>query len=371
MLLHFLEVLVMHFSDHNIEQILQENKDLKEQVDTLLSAKNSNRKRFLKTSVRGLRFWAGADLNKSFDRVYDELPSVTKPAFAELSASIVKRLTRIGFFAILFAVIPAFLLLIQTGILFQQNKKLEIQNDKIEQQVYLEEASRRNNLVFLMDNVLDIVHDELENSPRLSKATVARIQSLMYGFRPYRFLENDQLTKPLSPEKGQFLLALINSGISETSLQKIFKTSFNNVYLKDANMFGVNLENVDMPASDLRGADFYNTNLKNANLKEANLAYTQFRKATLNNADLRDANLKGTDFSAAILDGAFLQGADLKKTNLTNASLDGVHVGSKDWIKKLKENQVIGAQNIAQAYTIDGPHTNEFDEEYYILIKNT
>ena len=357
----------MQFSNEKIEQILQENKDLKEQVNTLLLAKNTGKKKFLKTSIKGIRFWAGADLNRSFDRVYEELPAVTKPAFAELSASIVKRLTRIGFFAILFAVIPAFLLLIQTGILFQQNEKLEIQNNKIEQQVYLEEASRRNNLVFLMDNVLDIVHDELETSPRLSTATIARIQSLMYGFRPYKFLENDQLTKPLSPEKGQFLLALINSGISESSLQKIFKTSFNNVYLKDANMFGVNLENVDMPASDLQGADLYNANLKNANLYDANLTYSQLRKATLTHADLRSAQLKNADLTDAILDDAFLENTALENTNLTGASLKGIHVKSKDWIQQLKKWEVIGAEAISNKYTLDGPHTNEYNQEYFIL----
>jgi len=218
-------------SDQEIKDLLQENKNLRKRLDAISSSHTSSKKRFVKTSIKGIKFWAGADLNSSFDRVYEELPAVTKPAFAQLSASIVKRLTRIGFFAILFAVIPAFLLLIQTTILYQQNNKLEKQNDKIEQQVYLEEASRRNNLVFLMDNVLDIVHDELEISPRLTPSTIARIQSLMYGFRPYKFLEDDKLTKPLSPEKGQFLLALINSGISDSSIQKIFTASFNNVYL--------------------------------------------------------------------------------------------------------------------------------------------
>lgn len=357
----------MNLSPEDIQRVLKENKDLKNQLEELTSHQKEKGQRFFKTSVKGIRFWAGADLNSSFDRVYEELPAVSKPAFAELSASIVKRLTRVGFFAILFAIIPAFLLLIQTGILFQQNKKLEIQNEKIEQQVYLEEASRRNNLVFLMDNVLDIVHDEMQASPRLSTATVARIQSLMYGFRPYRFLENDELTKPLSPEKGQFLLALINSGISESSLQKIFKTSFNNVYLKEANMFGVNLENVDMPASDLQGADLYNANLKNANLNEANLSYAHLRKIKLNNADLRYAQLANADLTDAVLNGAFLENVTLENTNLTGASLAGIHVNSADWIDKLDKWNVKGAAAIANTYTLEGPHKNEFDQDYYIL----
>ena len=358
----------MDFSKEEISNILEENKALKKQLKAVSSSQKGSKRQFLSASIKGIRFWAGADLNNSFDRVYEELPAVTKPAFAELSASIVKRLTRIGFFAIIFAVVPAFLLLIQTAILYQQNNKLEKQNVKIEQQVYLEEASRRNNLVFLMDNVLDIVHDELQSSSRLTPSTIARIQSLMYGFRPYRFLENDKLTKPLSPEKGQFLLALINSGISDSSLQKIFNASFNNVYLKEANLFGVNLENVDMPASELQGTDFYNANLKNANLSGANLAYAQLRKAKLNNADLSNAQLDNADLSTAVLEGAFLKNTTLKNANLQGTALNGVHVASKDWLNQLNEWNVIGAETITQAYTIDGPHTNEFDAEYYILI---
>ncbi len=359
----------MQLSQEQIQQVLEENKELKKQLDAITSSQKSSKKRFFKTSIRGIKFWAGADLNSSFDRVYEELPSVTKPAFAQLSASIVKRLTRVGFFAILFAVIPAFFLLIQTVILFQQNNKLEQQNDKIEQQVYLEEANRRNNLVFLMDNVLDIVHDELETSPRLTSSTIARIQSLMYGFRPYKFLENDQLTKPLSPEKGQFLLALIHSGISESSMQKIFNTSFNNVYLKDATMFGVNLENVDMPASDLQGTDFYNANLKNANLYEVNLAKSQLRKANLANADLRKAQLLDANLTDANLGGAFLEGATFENANLSNTSLQGAHVASSKWLEQLSDWNVIGAQIIKEKYSLDGPHTNEYNQEYFILQK--
>ena len=359
----------MPFSDQEINGILEENKDLKKQLTELSSQQHSSKKNILKTSAKGIRFWAGADLNNSFNRVYEELPSVTKTAFAELSASLVKRLTRIGFFTIFFAIIPSFLLVIQTVILFQQNKKLEKQNGKIEQQVYLEEASRRNNLVFLMDNVLNIVHDELESSSRLSTPTIARIQSLMYGFRPYRFLENDKLTKPLSPEKGQFLLALINSNINANSMQEIFKASFNNVYLKGANMFAVNLENVDMPTSDLQNADFYNANLKNANLEETNFSYANLRKANLNNTSLRFANLNYADLNTTILDNAFLDGASLKGANLTNTSLNKTHVGSKSWITDLKKWEVIGAETIAKTYTLDGPHKNEFGKDYYTLIR--
>ncbi len=364
----------MSIPDQDIQHVIQENKslrleneDLKRRIDEISSKQKTNNARLLRASIKGVGIWAGADLKNSFNIVFEELPNVSKNSFAQLSASIAKRITRIGLFTILFAVIPALVLLVQTSILFQQNKKLEIQNDKIQQQVYLEEASRRNNLVFLMDNVLDIIHDELEKSPRLNESTIARTKSLMYGFRPYKFLEGEKLTKPLSPEKGQFLLALIHSGISKSSMQKIFTTSFNNIYLKDANMFGVSLENIDMPLSDLQGADLWQSNLKNANLYQTNLTYAKLGKANLVNADLRSSQLDHTNLTSARLDGAFLEGASIEKTNFTDASLQGAHVTSKNWIKDLKKWNVIGAEEISKKYSIQGPHKNEFDKEYYIL----
>jgi len=351
-----------HLSPEEIREVLEENKDLKKKLIEITSQSDNSRERVINTSKKAARLWAGSNLNTSFDRVYDELPMVTKSAFAQLSASIIKRLTRVGFFAVLFAVIPAFLLVIQTYILYQQNQK-------IQKQVYLEEANRRNNLVFLMDNVLDIVHDEVggASSSNLTKSTTARIKSLMYGFRPYKFLDGEELTKPLSPEKGQFLLALINSGISKTSMKSIYNASFNNVYLKDANMFGAFLETADMPSSDLEGVDLYSANLKDANLYDVNLQNTQLGKADLTNADLRSADLRYANLAGATLSGAFLEDANFEGTNLTGASLEGAHVGSSNWLDDLDNWYVIGADDIENAYTLDGPHTNEYDTDYYII----
>ncbi|WP_299684352.1 pentapeptide repeat-containing protein [uncultured Dokdonia sp.] len=364
----------MNPSEENIQQVVKENKalrqenqDLKQKLDAISSKQTESNTRILKASIKGVGIWAGADLKNSFNVVFEELPNVSKKSVAQLSASIAKRITRIGLFTILFAVIPALVLFVQTSILFQQNEKLEEQNKKIQNQIYLEEASRRNNLVFLMDNVLDIIHEELYESPRLTASTIARTKSLMYGFRPYKFLEGEKLTKPLSPEKGQFLLALIHSDISKSSMQKIFTASFNNVYLKDANMFGVSLENIDMPSSDLQGVDLWQANLKNANLNNTNLTYAKLGNTNLTHADLRFAQLNHANLTNAILDDAFLDNTTIQNANLTGTSLQNVHVTSENWIKNLKEWNVIGADAISNTYTIKGPRKNEFDDEYFVL----
>lgn len=346
------------------ELLNQENALLKTQ---LKEQSTSHKKVVFTTTLKGIQLWAGSDLKKSFDQVYQELPDVSKSSFAQLSASFVKRITRIGLFTLLFAVIPAFLILVQTAILFQQNKKLDIQNDRIQQQVYLEEASRRNNLVFLMDNVLDQVHDELQISKTISQPLTARIQALLYGFRPYRFLEDEILTKPLSPEKGQFLLAIINSGMNTRSVQNIFSASFGNVYLKRANLFGAQLSNIDMPDADLSYADLWNANLKGANLKNSNFAGTQLNSAILTNADLKGAQLEGATLTKAVLDGAFLENTQLANSDMRGASLINVHVDSEDWLEDLKEANVLGADQLIATYQVQGPESDENNEQYFVV----
>jgi len=346
------------------QELVKENDALKTEIKQLSKNSKAQKKAVFNTTIKGVRLWAGADLKESFDQVYDELPLVTKSAFAQLSASLVKRLTRIGFFTILFAIIPTFLILIQTGILFQQNNKLE-------QQVYLEEASRRNNLVFLMDNVLDQIQRELvsSSSKNLSKPLIARVKSLMYGFRPYRFLEGDILTSPLSPEKGQFLLALIHSGINTKSMQDIFKASFGNVYLKNANLFEVNLENIDMPDANLQGADLWRANFKNANLQNTNLKDARLNSAKLTNTDLRGTQLQRAILTNASLNGAFLENANFQDADLQGVDLDGAHIASNDWFDQLDSWDVIGEEEISNTYTISDSETNEYGETYYILQK--
>lgn len=345
----------------------QENLLLKKELEQLQGASTSVNKMVFDSTVKGIRLWAGADLKKSFDQVYLELPEVSKSSLAQLSASLVKRITRIGLFTLLFAIIPAFLILVQTGILFQQNKKLDIQNDRIQQQVYLEEASRRNNLVFLMDNVLDRVDEELAISKSISQPLIARIQSLLYGFRPYRFLEDEVLTKPLSPEKGQFLLAIINSGMNDRSIQKIFTTSFNHVYLKRANLFGAQLSNIDMPDADVSYADLWKANLQGANLQNINFKGAQLSNANLTRADLKGGQLEQAILTKAILDGAFLENTQLKNSDMRGVSLNNAHVDSEKWLEELKQLGVLGADLLISTYKVEGPEVDENGSAYFVV----
>ena len=104
--------------DNELEFLLKENERLKNELLSIRTKeeKKSKIKRWiLKKSARVV---AGKNLSKSFLQLYSELPNdVTKESLAEVSASIIWRITRIGFFALLLSIIPLLILVLQTIIL--------------------------------------------------------------------------------------------------------------------------------------------------------------------------------------------------------------------------------------------------------------
>ncbi|MEM9982994.1 MAG: hypothetical protein AAF734_10900, partial [Bacteroidota bacterium] len=123
-----------------IYQLKEENKEIKQNlkdIQDLSQLKTSRRKKILKFAGAIL---AGKRLKKSIYRVIDQYSNnriVTKDAFSDFLASLISRILRVGIFTILFAVLPSVLLLHQNILLSTQNEKIEIQNQ-------LTEASRRS-----------------------------------------------------------------------------------------------------------------------------------------------------------------------------------------------------------------------------------
>lgn len=312
-----------------------------------------------------------------------------------------------------------------TYLLFIQNQKIENQNAKIEKQVYLEDASRRSNLILLMDNILAKVNLEITDTNKtLSQPLIGRIHALSQGFQPYYFLEDStNLTKEkYSPERGQFLVALANSGIDNTTMIKIYDRSpFFSAYLKDAFLPGLylrgvvlsraNLIRANLSGADLEDAIFNEANLEGAFLSNANLSDADFREANLSGANLNDAELKNANLSEANLSGAKLKntnlynaylwhanleqsditnavltranlvganlsqadlrGAELKKVNLVKAEIKDMKVSIADWIEKLKEWNVKGHQKIKEKYKVvdSGEKTKDGKTIYKLKLK--
>ena len=362
-------------SEKTKDQLLQEQKKeillLKGKLENIDAAK----KRSWNFKVWLIKRFAGRRLNKSLTKLYKELPNkVTKETLGDVSASIIWRITRIGIFALLATAIPYVLLYNQNKLFKAQNKLFENQNSRIDQQTKLVEAQRRSSYVLLMSNILDKVDEELKGakdipyheSRKLSELTIGRIAALSQSLKPYYYLDGDTLiSKPLSPERGQLLLALANSKLDTIiTYPKIYsKTIFHYSDLKYTNLSHANLSRA---------------NLSHANLSHANLSHANLSRANLSHADLSHADLRGNSLIKVVLDSALLFCTDLSRANLSHANLRGANLVSatlesallydanfdganlrdaqvtrKEWINEIQKWNLRGRRNIENRYYVD------------------
>lgn len=470
----------MEPNERLVEELLRDNARLQKDLE-YYENKRGRWARLKKAIGKRIGYvFAGRGLVRSFNRLYSELPDrVTKDTFADISAHLVWRITRIGIFTIMIAVIPLLVLLVQTIILRQQNQLSEKQNElfelqlqqlsqqnklilgqnnlfqeqnqlfsnqnksvekqntlvkgqntlvdnqnelvslqnglfgnqnqlvgqqnqlvgqqnrRIEQQTELLEADRRSSLVFLMGHIMDKVDEELKKKKNrkerfLSFELMGRISALSQSLKPYRYLQNDKLIeRPLSPERGQLLLSLVNSQLNiDTTLKTIYaNTRFDFCDLQEAVLINAYMNRVKMPHASLYASDFSEAILTEADLAEADLRYTNltnadcsdshllgadmqhalFSNANLSKARLMDAvldnaNMRGVNLSGAYLDGASLRDVDLtnallancrfNRVDLTRAELSGAVVSSGIWFYDLKDWGVKGVAELQKKYEL-------------------
>ncbi|SDN00326.1 pentapeptide repeat-containing protein [Kriegella aquimaris] len=230
----------------------------------------------------------------------------------------------------------------QNRLVDAQNQLFDYQNKRIDQQTNLQEAERRSSLIFLFNNVLDKIDDELKNtlnaSRILSPQLIGRIVSLSQALKPYKYLQNDTIiNNAVSPERGQLLLSLINSKINKVSLAEIIsKANFKNSeilggYFKSADLKNINLTNSVLDGSNFVGVNFSGAKLVGASLKNANLNQANFEEANLSFAILKGikcdyarfikVNLVNTDFSESKGKSVLFEEVNLKNTKFHNSSL--------------------------------------------------
>lgn len=347
--------------DNYTKQLERENLQLKEEIKSLKS--NSEQKQKVKkgfVKFLGLTF-AGKRLKKSIYLVlsqYNQERFVSREALSDLLASIVYRLTRIGVFTVVVALLP-FILLIQQNLLLKQ------QNEKIQDQNYLAEASRRSTQMFIMGDVLSDINQERNKSSVLSAPLIGRIASLSLAMKPYRyFMEGELIEKPLSPERGQLLLTISKSNLRQLQLSdEIFQISdFTYAELSNVTFRSAYLKDIDLAYAQLNFANMENTNLRNASLANANLYHTDFIDADLGFVDFRMANLTGANLMyARVIDADF-----------TNAILDSVKVHRMDWLDYIKNDlKLNGAQELHDTYKIDSIYAIDLDRKVPTLLKKS
>ncbi|MHB0755869.1 pentapeptide repeat-containing protein [Polaribacter sp. M15] len=343
-----------------IQELEKENLILKERLAKLESPKPLNKKKWKFFMNFTATFIAGKNLKTSIYnsiQEFNQQKRISLQTTSDLIASIIKRLTRIGVVAILFALLP-------TTLMWYQNHLLKKQNRKIQEQTYLAEASRRSAQMFIMGDVLSDINTELETKKngKLSKTLIGRIVGLSRAMKPYRYLLNDKLIeKPISPERGQLLITLCKSDLNATIFSSIRQESnFTKSELKGVNLDRVRLRDI---------------NLKDADLSNASLVNLDARRAIFENANLKNADLGYADLSNAVLTNANLSGAILLKTkcnkaNFTGVILDNAIVDRPDWLNYIKkELKLKGSEELLENYEVDSVYSRVFDAKVLTVLR--
>jgi uncharacterized protein YjbI with pentapeptide repeats len=332
----------MEEQNPSIEDLQKENKDLKEELEKYKKREKATHNALVWTGGRLLNVFIGKDLSKNLYIFLEKVSNREFPTtknYTNLIEAIINRLLRFPLLQAILSILTFATVILQVWLAFRQTNLMESQTNLMIGQTNLmitqnnlEEANRRSSLVFSFSNIMDQVNEELKNEKNtkrsLSPQLIGRISALAQGLKPYRYLENDSLiTKPLSPERGQLLLALINSKLDTLTYGKIYSTTpFSHADLQEAKLDNAYLKRIVLREANLSNADLIDANLRNVDLRNANLNDADLTIADLRNADLNGADLNGADLNGADLNGADLRNADLRNAYLRNAYLSAAYL---------------------------------------------
>jgi uncharacterized protein YjbI with pentapeptide repeats len=334
-----------------LTELENENRRLRERLLLLEAQMNVRKASRSKLVLLMIRTFAGKSLYSSVTQLVDEVADrrLERETIKKVLYATLRRLTRVGMVMVLIALGPLLLAGLQTYYLKKQNEKLDVQNKRMEQQTYLQEAERRSSLVFLFDNVLNKIDEELRMNPgrrALSPQLIGRIVALTKALKPYRFLEGDTITARMSsPERGQVLLSLLASKLSQSTYDQIFlladfsytslqAVNLDGMYLRNINLSNAVLESVSLTGTDLRNANLEGVDLRGARVlatgKQASPArfdFANFHKAYIGNCDFSGSSFAYTNFSRAHLHLVSFRGSFFNQTRFAEVHADTVDFG--------------------------------------------
>jgi uncharacterized protein YjbI with pentapeptide repeats len=348
----------------DIEDQMAENQALKVELarlKRLIAAQEKARNKALNVISGAL---IGKPLKSSVSKFVDELyeSKFEKETLKDVIYATLHRMTKVGLVTLLLAISPLILAMLQTYYLKKQNDKLDDQNRRIEQQTFLQEAERRSSLVFLFDNVLDKLDEELKENDlhrKLTPQLVGRIVSLSKALKPYRYLDGDTLTKELSsPERGQLLISLLTSKLHISTYEQIFASAdfsystiegvnLDGAMLRNANLAHSTLENITMVGADLSFTNFSEATLINIRAyqngnppKGAKFNFTNFHKTSIVNSDLSASVFEHSNFSQSNIEKTYILDALFKETEFLNTHFDSIFFRGATFLStKFKQNK--------------------------------
>lgn len=235
---------------------------------------------------------------------------------------------------------------------YQANNLLQKQNLKIDIQNHLAEASRRSSLIFELTSIIERI-DSLRDSNKgplvkIPRDLIGRIVALSQSFRPYKYINYELNSKnktqwqqvecntfneifgscnniseiavssrPLSPERAQLFMTLVNANIQ--NLQEIIDSGADFTY-SDFNGIKLRkfiLQNVDFSGSSFTNAEFFQARFKKVDLKDAKFSNTHIQSSTFENYEISnsvfdDVKFENVEFGTGIIIGSVFQKSEFK-----------------------------------------------------------
>lgn len=397
------------FSEDDIQQLKKQNQQLANENlrlrEEIESYKTQHQKKTGKKLRKGLG-WAGAGiflgrrLKKSLEDLYAEIPQkkVSRETLAAVTAHILWRFTRISILGILFALIPASVLIIQSYMMYQQgdimkrqsaimntqNELVETQNNLIQVQMGQEEAASKRSLYAAeVEKIEDFIRsrdgrfrkdDEVLQMGKTIALTINKME-------PYRIGPDG--TFNVSPEYGQILLSFITKAKQIANLEEKAYLVYGQAFFDNSD-----LEGIVLTEAPLRGIQLSESNLIEAKLRGANLENARLNESVLNDAVFIQARLFAADFSGVSAQNVLFRGADMRRIKFIGADLTGadfrgvermnqadftsakllnVKVSSSDFLQKMSSQEIKGWSDIQQKYRVNQESYKDGEGTYYII----
>lgn len=203
------------------------------------------------------------------------------------------------------------------NLLDAQNDLLRSQNDLIVQQNIEMRASRETQVfVSQLSPLIDLITDpetKLTDKDNLVEMQIAgRVSTFTQALGPYVELNVDGVSHQFNPERGRLMTALYSVGFPLAQIPEALNIGFPQASFENVDFGGAELEQVRLPASDLRTVSFVLANMRHCDLSDALLPEPHA---------LSGANLSGCD-------------------------LEGAYVSSENWLNELAvQQEEINRQN--------------------------
>ncbi len=146
------------------------------------------------------------------------------------------------------------------------------------------------------------------------------------------------------------------------------KANLNDADLTRTILSWANLNEADLKRADIRESDLTSVQMRKADLSESVMKWTNLTGAFLNEADLTGADMFRTNLAGAQLTGTIMSKANLSLANLFDTNVTGAHmidadmtdatVIDKNWLIRLNEWQVEGAEELLRKYKLSPEESN-------------